>query len=374
MEDTIRRELSEKLKEKYGSRVGYPLPIIEERFGKELVDIVLTQDDAEAWNVAECRLDGNFYRNLDDFIDKQYEFLCECLMPKVVIRFPEVEIRNERGEHRTLKDIYIALNIVGGKLFGTFCLIRTTYACAEFNSGYIHSHVHPFQFHIWQTPCLGRGPISNTISSLSIADEPNLWMLFLEELRMFVETESVQGVPYIYMASITNGTSCKIDPLIMFPLTSPRRYRKEALQALCPLLEEYLSNMNMSLTTDVSENTFYFPSDSIIMFWEKLSGMVKDKLGEDNPVLEGLMRRYVLNDKGWFSVNNRSSRTEGMEGKELFTFKGETRKITVIKDDRQEGEMMLDISVARAIYSFIMLKINLIGYETRRITERHFVF
>ena len=146
------------------------------------------------------------------------------------------------------------------------------------------------------------------------------------------------------------------------------------MQALCPLLEEYLSNMNMSLTTDVSENTFYFPSDSIIMFWEKLSGMVRDKLGEDNPMLEGLMRRYVLNDKGWFSVNAGSSRTEGMEGKELFTFKGETRKITVVKDDRQQGEMMLDISVARAIYLFIMLKINLIGYETRRITERHFVF
>lgn len=368
MENTTRRELEEKLKERYRNEAGYPLPIIEDRFGKDLVDIVLTQSDANAWKTAEGKMDCD----VEDFIDKQYEFLYKCFEPRVVIRFPEVEIRNEKGNHRTLKDLYVALNILNGKLLGTFCIIRTSYTESEFVSGYIHSHVKPFSFTLWKSPCLGNGPISNTISSLALSGDDNLWMLFLEELKVFLETESVQGVPYIYMSSIAKGTLNKVDPMKVFPVIL-KQYKKEALQVLHPLLKEYLSDMRISLTTDVSTRTFYFPSDSLVAFWEKLSGMIKDRFGEDDPLLEGLMGRYVLNDKGWFSMTMEDNRTRGMEGKELFTFKGETRKITVAKDEKQEGEMMLNISVARAIYSFIMLKINLIGYETGKKTEGHFV-
>lgn len=369
MEETTRNRISEKLRKEYRKNTGYPLAIIEERFGKDLVDIVLTSESTQSWDAVGFE-EG---MDVDAFVDENYDYLCSLFNPRVVIRFPELEIRNEKGEHRMLKELYVALNIAVNRLIGTFLVHRTTYTQAEFFSGYMHSHVHPFSFTQWNTPCLGTGPISNTIASLAVSGDANLWMLFLEELRMFLETESITGVPYIRMSSIAYGTLGRVDTTIVFP-GGIAKIPAEALDMLQPLLAEYIADMGISLTTDCQIKTFYLPSDSVITFWEKLSAMVLAKFKADHPSLKKILKRYVFNDKGWFSIMEENPRMQGQEGRELFLFKGEMQRITVIKDcSREEGEIMLDITVARAIYSLIMLKINLIGYETRRKTEGHFV-
>ena len=370
MEETIRNKISEKLRERYKEKVGYPLPVIQERFGEDFVDIVLIDDTLDAWIQTRYK-DG---MDIDFFVDKGYDYLCGILNPRVVIRFPEVEIRNEKEEHRTLRELYVALNISNGRLIGTFLINRTTYTQAEFFSGYMHSHVHPFSFTQWNVPCLGRGPISNTISSLASSGDANLWMLFLEELKTFLETESIKGVPYIQMSSVVFGKLNKIDDTKIFPAPM-QKVSKKCLGMLQPLLAKYIADMKVSLTTDSVLLTFYLPSDSVITFWEKLSCMVTEKFGSDDTDIKGMQKKYVFNDKGWFEIKEDNPRTQGLEGKDLFLFKGEMKKLTVIKDCcKSDGEAMLDIQIARAIYSLIMLKINLIGYETRRKTEGHFVF
>lgn len=370
MEETIRNKISEKLRERYKEKVGYPLPVIQERFGEDFVDIVLIDDTLDAWIQTRYK-DG---MDIDFFVDKGYDYLCGILNPRVVIRFPEVEIRNEKEEHRTLKELYVALNISNGRLIGTFLVNRTTYTQAEFFSGYMHSHVHPFSFTQWNVPCLGRGPISNTISSLASSGDANLWMLFLEELKTFLETESIEGVPYIQMSSVVFGKLKKIDVTKVFPRIM-QKAPKECLGMLQPLLAKYIASMKMSLTTDSGLRTFYLPSDSVIAFWERLSRMVMEEFGDDHPAMKKIQKKYVFNDKGWFEVMKDNPRTQGLEGRNLFRFKGEMKKLTVVKDCcKNEGEAMLDIETASAIYSLIMLKINLIGYETRRKTEGHFVF
>lgn len=369
MEETIRNKISEKLREEYRKNTGYPLAIIEERFGKDLVDIVLTDESTQSWDAVRYE-EG---MDIDASVDESYDYLCSLFNPRVVIRFPELEIRNEKGEHRILKELYVALNIADSRLIGTFLVHRTTYTQAEFFSGYMHSHVHPFSFTQWNTPCLGTGPISNTIASLAVSGDANLWMLFLEELRMFLETESIEGVPYIKMSSIAYGILGRVSTIMVFPEVTSR-IPAEVLDMLQPSLAEYIAGMEISLTTDRWKKTFYLPSDSVITFWEKLSAMVLAKFKADHPSLKKILKKYVFNDKGWFSVTEENPRTQGREGWELFLFKGEMQRITVIKDcSRDEGEIMLDITVARAIYSLIMLKINLIGYETNRKTEGHFV-
>jgi len=56
---------------------------------------------------------------------------------------------------------------------------------------------HPDQF---QIPCLGSGPIIQTISSLkagiSEGFDETKWMLFCHELSLYVTVESLKGVPY----------------------------------------------------------------------------------------------------------------------------------------------------------------------------------
>lgn len=369
MEDTTRNKISEKLREEYRKRAGFPVPVIEDRFGKDFVDIVLANDDETAWGNVKYK-EGT---DINDFVSINHDYLCSILHPSVVIWFPEVDIRNEKGGHRLLKDLYVALNIVDGYLVGTFLLNRTTFTQAEFFSGYVHSHVHSFSMGNWEAPCLGRGPISNTITSIATSKDANLWMLFLEELRMFLETESIEGVPYIKMDSIAYGRLNRVDTGKVFPEIM-QKLPKKSIDRLQPFLTEYLASMKVSVATNTITKTFYLPSDSLISFWEKLSGMVKEKSDMEHPELKDMLKKYVFNDKGWFQVTEENSRTRNLEGKKLFRFKGEMKEITVIKDEEDKGGvMMLDIQIARAIYSLIMLKINLIGYETGKKTEGHFV-
>lgn len=52
----------------------------------------------------------------------------------------------------------------------------------------------------FQTPCLGTGPIKDTINSLrahiSEGFDETKWMLFCHELSLYVTVESLEGVPY----------------------------------------------------------------------------------------------------------------------------------------------------------------------------------
>ena len=122
----------------------------------------------------------------------------------IIVWWPRVTITNEHNKSINIQDLFAKVVIdINGKIpyeFWGFELTRSTYDSVQFRSGYVHSHVPGFsssQYHpSWYSPCLGTGPIRNTIVELKNNNTEVTWMLFCQELSMYVTVESLTGGPY----------------------------------------------------------------------------------------------------------------------------------------------------------------------------------
>jgi hypothetical protein len=141
--------------------------------------------------------------------------------PIILVWRPEVTVTNENNRSVVIYDLYARIEL---RADGTipaenrgFQLNKTTYTGKQFASGYQHSHT-PSRIYRnsdepvakWQNPCLGRGPILSTITTLKADYDEMTWMLFCEELSLYVTVESLEGVPYIKLESI-GGTKQDYD-------------------------------------------------------------------------------------------------------------------------------------------------------------------
>lgn len=129
----------------------------------------------------------------------------------IIIYFPKVRVTNENDKFVDIDDLYVRVTIDRfGKLTGCFEMIRGTYTFAQFNSGYAHSHLPRVDVNNitkWKNPCLGTGPIRDTINTLWNINDPNIWGLFAFELSKYVTIESLAGIPYIRLESIKETTT-----------------------------------------------------------------------------------------------------------------------------------------------------------------------
>lgn len=123
----------------------------------------------------------------------------------IMIYYPKVTVTNENDRSIDITKLYIKIPISpDGTMAGIFRLNRSEYTQLQFESDYMHSHVCgiPSRLEDFQEPCLGRGPIRDTISSLTERVDLDLWRLFCIELDMYVRTESLSGIPYRRLESI----------------------------------------------------------------------------------------------------------------------------------------------------------------------------
>lgn len=115
----------------------------------------------------------------------------------ILVHWPEVEICNEYGQKHTIRDLFarVELNLFGNWLDLMFN--RTTYTRDEVDADYLHSHVCGISENLRFLPCcMGTGPIKSTSNTLSEDFDLNLWHLFCFELNLYVQTESLTGIPY----------------------------------------------------------------------------------------------------------------------------------------------------------------------------------
>lgn len=130
----------------------------------------------------------------------------------LIIRVPEVLMSNDSGIQYLNKNLWVKIHIGTG----LFYLAKSVYTIQEEINFYIHSHVgsgsyfDPTRFY---PVCLGRGPLLKLISE--ILAETNslklikLWQLYMMQLQVFLETESVEGVPYKYMANVLSSSNTR---------------------------------------------------------------------------------------------------------------------------------------------------------------------
>jgi hypothetical protein len=147
------------------------------------------------------------------------------LIPKLVftIHFPFFIISNTNNEKRPISNLFVKFkmdkrgSIINSELHG----LRTTFSYPEAQTGYIHSHLQSSGVFSdlnrvleknteFKRFCLGNGTpvIANMallqdaiLSKSNIAD---LFELFLRVIETTVQHESLEGVPYIKIATVNN--------------------------------------------------------------------------------------------------------------------------------------------------------------------------
>ena len=146
-------------------------------------------------------LEGD-YKSKWDYIASKFA------TPRILVHFPEVTVTNEIDQRIVVKDLYVKVEVLfNGTISGTFGINRATYPSLHWTSDYMHSHVPGINYSEpthFLGPCLGSGPIRDTIASLNHECDYDLWGLFCLELDKYVQVESLEGVPYRRMANVTH--------------------------------------------------------------------------------------------------------------------------------------------------------------------------
>lgn len=186
-------------------------------FGEEYVDLQgLPSNDSiiNAFNLCGITSNNSVYTAEESVWENlRWSFSTNL---NIIIWWPEVTVTNENNKFVKIYDLYAKVTVdTLGRFYGTtFTLLRATYPEIQWLSKYQHSHVPRLRsLPIWEIPCLGRGPIQNTISHLKYDNREEYWLLFCDELAKYVTVESLRGGPYIRLETIgefnnTIGSYC----------------------------------------------------------------------------------------------------------------------------------------------------------------------
>lgn len=134
----------------------------------------------------------------------------------IFIHWPKARVSNEKDQYIDIEDLFarIPLSTCGLKFeegeYLTF--MRTTFSQLQWNYGYTHSHVSQTEpVMTFKHVCLGTGPILRTVRTLKTnPSNKEAIMLFFWELDKVVHVESLEGVPYIRMSSLTKHSLVKV--------------------------------------------------------------------------------------------------------------------------------------------------------------------
>lgn len=124
----------------------------------------------------------------------------------ILVRFPEVRVTNENDRYIDIWELYAKVTFNWrGKSRGDFLLNRAEYDVFQLQNNYMHSHIHSIptsNFTSFQSPCLGSGPIRDTLALLAADFDELRWQLFCLELSKYVQVESLAGGPYKRMENL----------------------------------------------------------------------------------------------------------------------------------------------------------------------------
>lgn len=295
----------------------------------------------------------------------------------ILVHFPKVTVTNEHDRSIDITHLWVKVKLsLNGTIDGTFQMMRSELTAEQFDSGYSHSHigyVTSENFYKWLNPCLGTGPIRNTITSLSSQFSEEIWNLFCLELSKYVTVESLSGVPYMYLEKVgTNNRS--ITKEIRFPFDrSQEHLSNEIEQIIMPFIATILdrrpfgfnySNGSYGIAMSDKE-LFIILSNLFIEYYNSLPAE------QQTPVetLFGLgiiCKGKYINDKLHYISDRSLDRIHNynrITGRTLFRFKNRTITFNItntvndIEDDPNMSIFLSDI-VVKVIIDKILRTIN----------------
>lgn len=127
---------------------------------------------------------------------------------RVIVLFPEVEVRNSRNASIKVRDLYteFGVNPDGTLIPGVLGVVAAA-TRDQISAGYQHSHLRRTNFLDLAISkfCLGTGPIVQSQLILQDGFDEIEFQLFCLHLGAYVAWESLEGVPHILMASVLNA-------------------------------------------------------------------------------------------------------------------------------------------------------------------------
>lgn len=374
------------------SHLNEVLETFQDYFNKDNVDIQYMEYSLFKENLLHCDLGDSF--NLPKYVNtylwtlnnqEHKELLLKILnfilenkkiivntkiytyINNIIIYFPKIKVTNEYNIFTYIYDTYVQVRIGFDKcLYGTFNLLRTSYTYAQYNCGYIHSHVpslyHSSDIYNWKTPCLGEGPIRDTIMSLIHNYNTNILKLFCAELEIYLQTESIIGVPYIRLSTVNNTKTNST-------------YSTFSHLAVNKQLKEYSKDKNIQdlifnfITYFISKNILKFRvidnkvtiNSSIIDFYilignsfiEYYNSLPKREYTVDDLISLNIISLGTLKDNN-ILFKNLLNNIENFPIKKILTFKNKDKylKILNIQDDVQYSIFLNPI-----LSNFILLEI-----------------
>lgn len=218
-------------------------------------------------------------------------------------------------------------------------------------------------------PCLGRGPIKETIGTLKNEGDEITWMLFCEELAMYVTVESLAGVPWKHLESIGHSSvlasHCAFTSGSSTSKALTAGFFKDDTKAF---VEYYLRHGHLTLCFRDGKfqcGMSYYDyimdvSNAFIDYFNAYSKPTKDKISQC--FRAGLLLHCKVRDGGFYSTmdSNQRETLNSYQGKPVLTFKG--RQICVSILDTQTSEatesIILDHGYAMYVLNNILRTIN----------------
>lgn len=311
----------------------------------------------------------------------------------IYVWWSDVTITNENNRSTHIQDLYAEIEIqFDGRIpieNHGFLLNRATYTRVQFLSNYMHSHVRDIPKHLFkefQQPCLGSGPIKGTILSLKNDYDEAFWLLFCQELSMYVTVESINGVPYHYLEHIFTSN---------YPLSDYDGYSFSNasistfqaifyMQDLKNFIKYYLQHGHLSLSYINQKFTCSMPYKEFII---DISNAFIDYYNQnlatttDSQLLEcydnGLFNNVILTNGRFYKSNNNTNPVilSGYSNKYVLTFKGREIRTSIIDNDADNDNNLitvLDSKVAMFILRNILRTINYrYKNEHNNTTERN---
>ena len=330
----------------------------KEYFGEELVDSTL---DEEINHDLELYKDGSgtSRNNID-----------------IIVRFPKVTVTNENNRSIEITELYAKITFtIEGKMLGDFSLIRSEYTRQQWCSDYMHSHVNGASLS-WKTPCMGTGPILNTVCRLRGTYNLDVVGLFCYELSKFVTVESLDGIPYRKLESIgKEGKDIIRDVCRSINYTASFSF--EVQDIIYKFILYYIHNKELP-------SSFLFGNINIglpdIQLWVKLSNAFIDwynniytgiKLPQSS--LSCIIDAYYITDNQIYKNRGDSKlrETRRLQGTFIFKFKNEDVKFNLIDDNANTAGNNTIYLLDPYIFSiFKKLYVEIINY-TNGIKENY---
>lgn len=292
----------------------------------------------------------------------------------IYVWWPKVTVTNEYNKSVNIQDLYAKIEIQNDGTIPYECngfrLNRATYTREQFLSNYMHSHINTIpknNFTQFQIPCLGTGPIISTIGTLKNEYDETTWMLFCQELSMYVTVESISGGPYHRMETIGNVSlnsmytgytfnyAGKVDFLSLFTNDDLKKF-----------IKYYLKHGHLSLGYMNSAFTWSMPyyeyiidiSNSFIDFYNKYYSTTAGNL--DNCFSKGMLKQVIVADGKFYNEGDYNSFDindfSEYQNKLVLTFKGKEIRTTII-NNKQGSEATLTTVISNNVAMFILQKI-----------------